>query len=442
VDAGAQEDFDLDFKLTAYGRTDHDRRALAGDVAALANTAGGVIAVGIDEDDQARATDAPGIAVTDTEVGRIHQVVASYVSPMPHLDVLGVLDEPAERGVDAEPNLEDDADSDEPAPAQGFILIAVPRSPSAPHAVLVNDALRYPKRNGATTRYLSEPEVAAAYRDRLSGAARQDQRVVEVEQQAIMRMDVSDPWPWVVVTLVPDLPGDLDLSRDVFQSFERQIVGSPAAIVDVGAHFQRANVGRRRLLADAAGHDSLLARWVAVELHSDGAGVYGLMVPDLNMRDRADVPNLPRLALDESIVVAILSGLLHLARHARDRTAAGGNAVVRAQLHPVSHLDLPTAIGHRRGFGTEARSRPVVTVAPSPAESVAALDDIAQPGPELVIVAAAMADEIGQAFGVPEMGQLSRDGELRRRYWGRDWQAAMVAWAERNGITVTDAVLG
>ena len=84
-----------------------------------------------------------------------------------------------------------------------------------------------------------------------------------------------------------------------------------------------------------------------------------------------------------------------------------------------------------------------MTDAPAPAESVAALDDLAQPGPELVIVAAALADEIGQAFGVPEMGQISRDGELRQRYWApRNWQAEMVAWAEQNGITVTDAVLG
>ncbi|MFI0449781.1 hypothetical protein [Actinomadura sp. 6N118] len=40
------EDFDLDFKVELYGRADKDRRALAGDVAALANTAGGVIVSG------------------------------------------------------------------------------------------------------------------------------------------------------------------------------------------------------------------------------------------------------------------------------------------------------------------------------------------------------------------------------------------------------------
>jgi hypothetical protein len=39
--------------------------------------------------------------------------------------------------------------------------------------VIVNQGLRYPRRNGTVTRYLSEPEVATAYRERLVGAQRQ-----------------------------------------------------------------------------------------------------------------------------------------------------------------------------------------------------------------------------------------------------------------------------
>ena len=44
------EAFDLDFKTTLYGNADKDRRALATDVAALANTAGGLLVLGIEED--------------------------------------------------------------------------------------------------------------------------------------------------------------------------------------------------------------------------------------------------------------------------------------------------------------------------------------------------------------------------------------------------------
>jgi hypothetical protein len=52
----------------------------------MANTAGGVIVLGIAEDNRARAAAAPGVALSDGEVGRIRQIVASLVSPLPTVD--------------------------------------------------------------------------------------------------------------------------------------------------------------------------------------------------------------------------------------------------------------------------------------------------------------------------------------------------------------------
>jgi predicted HTH transcriptional regulator len=53
----------LEFKGELYGGNDRAKRDLAGDVAALANTAGGVLLLGVTEDDQARATELPGVGV-------------------------------------------------------------------------------------------------------------------------------------------------------------------------------------------------------------------------------------------------------------------------------------------------------------------------------------------------------------------------------------------
>lgn len=159
------EAFDLDYKSRLYGRADADKRDLAGDVAALANTAGGLIVLGIEEDDQARATAAPGVALSDGEVTRMLQVVASLTAPLPVFDIVPVED-PAR-------------------PGTGFYLIAVPRSPRQPHAVLVNDALGFPRRNGSTMRYLSEGEVEAAYRDRFRTAGAQAIRSDEVERDVL-----------------------------------------------------------------------------------------------------------------------------------------------------------------------------------------------------------------------------------------------------------------
>jgi hypothetical protein len=71
--------------------------------------------------------------------------------------------------------------------------------------------------------------------------------------------------------------------------------------------------------------------------------------------------------------------------------------------------------------------------------AVASLDSLASPGAELIAVATALTDEIGQAFGSAEMGQLSRDGAVRSRYWNMLEQIA--AWAERHQIEVTDDLL-
>ena len=140
------EDFDLDFKGTLYGNSDSEQRDLCGDVAALANASGGVIILGVEDNDQDIAVDAPGVALGDAERNRMRQILASGVAPLPAVDIVSV---------------RSDAD-----PEHGWFVLVVPRSMRAPHAVVVNDGFRFPVRHGATTRYLSELELAATYRRR------------------------------------------------------------------------------------------------------------------------------------------------------------------------------------------------------------------------------------------------------------------------------------
>ncbi|MER7894275.1 ATP-binding protein [Micromonospora sp. NPDC094482] len=425
--ASVQEAFDLDYKQTLYGGKDQEKRALAGDVAALANTGGGVIVLGVEEDDQACATNAPGVAISDAEVARMRQVIASLVAPMPVVDILTV-PEPA-------------TDAVEDGTQQGFIVVAVPRSPGAPHAVLINDGLRYPVRNGATTRYLSEPEVATAYRNRFASAQRQGQRIVEIENEAISRLATDDEYGWVIVSLVPDLPGEMILTQDAFKDWEMEVRRGRPTLTNEGVGINRTRVGRRRLLADGTSNYAAQSRWVSMELHTDGSGTFALGVANLNRRRRDEEGaqnSRVRLLSDEGIASGIVSGLLQLGRHARDRAAAGGNALIRAQLYPVRGTQ-PATIGHTRFYGLgESRSGEQYQVVADPAEAAAAVDDLAHPGPTLIEAAALLLDELGQAFGVAEMGQLTRDGRIRRRYWSSTRQPEIVKWAEANRIEVTD----
>lgn len=130
ADTGVEEAADLDFKRQQYSPSDRGKKDR------------------MKEDDQARAIGASNMPISDGEANRMLQIIAG-IGPLPTVDV----------------RLAEDPDK----PGTGFIIVSVPRSAAGPHAVLVNDSLRYPRRHGRTTVYLREPEVAPAYRERFAG---------------------------------------------------------------------------------------------------------------------------------------------------------------------------------------------------------------------------------------------------------------------------------
>ena len=192
VDGNVREDTDLEFKQELYGTSDAAKRDLAGDVAALANTVGGVVVIGI-RDEEATAAEMTPVAVSDAEELRMRQVVASNVAPTPLFVIRRV------------PTSDD--------PSHGYYLLAVPRSPNAPHAVRVGDGLRYPRRDGAGIRWLSESEVADSYRNRFVSAQEDVQRIAiiraEGEEDLVRPLDAA----WLTMAVVPSVRGSMELTR-------------------------------------------------------------------------------------------------------------------------------------------------------------------------------------------------------------------------------------
>jgi hypothetical protein len=407
------EAYDLDFKATLYGKSDKERRDLAGDVAALANTAGGVIVLGIAEDDQARAASAPGVPLSDAEDGRIRQIVASQVSPLPTFDVLRA--------------------EDPQQPGHGFMLIAVPRSPMGPHAVLVNEALRFPRRNGTTTTYLSEPEVADAYRARFTGIQSRFDDLAQYERNLIARLDTSEQ-TYVVVTLVPDLGGDFTINMKAMRDFQQEIIGHQPLILNWALFWRRAFVGSRRLVADGTGNDGAGARWLACELHESGAGSFAVTVD--RRRDDATASELH----DESVVNMVWSGLRFLARHARDRAAAGGSASARATVWPVSE-QLPARLMHDRFHGISDVLGRHTPTSPPVSVGVFNVDDLAEDGPPLISATYTLATGLFQEFGHPEALQMTSSGAIRINYW-RHSRPELTTWASGAGVEVSEEVIG
>jgi hypothetical protein len=416
VTGQVSEEFDLDFKEAHHGRGDSDRRSLAGDVAALANTAGGVIILGVAEDDHARAVAAPGVDLSDAEVARIRQVVAALTAPMPYLDILLMPDSSLGDG-------------------RGFLILAVPRSVAAPHAVLVNDALRYPVRNGATTRYLSEAEVATAYRRRLAGVANQEQRLAELEAIAQDSLERDDAR--ILVALVPDLAGDMTIAPETYAAFQIRMVGTPITIVPTFATVGRTGVGQRCFLADDAAQRGAPARTGAMRFATDGSGTFAHRLHHISNGQqgrRGLGEGDTRLVWDELLVLAVLSGLHRLGHHARDQAAAGGHASVRVTLDP---RDRSTEIGHTRHYGVaESRSTRAID-RPVQSDPVSVpLDTLATPGPDLMAITAALSNEIAQAFGVIDLGQIDAAGAVQPNYWSNAWRTSLVEWSLSNDVPV------
>lgn len=411
VASGVEETELLEFKRDLYGGSDSDKREFATDVAALANRAGGLMIIGVAEGDGA-AIAAEGVAAGEPEVLRLRQIMASLVAPLPRADIWTVSDS-----------------------SKSFLLIAVQATPAAPFAVVVGDGFRFPVRHGTTTRYLAEHEVAAAYLNRGRSIAVARESAIKAEAAAIKDLDVEKAW--LLVSLTPESPGDRVLDHAEYVRTSRRLMGgSPLVIGLWPANFYAVQVGPGRFRALGTPRDERHRReeYVLVDYYRDGSGVMALRLPDLNERHRAMDPGLPCLVIDEQISLGIVSGVRHLAAAARDLASCGGQALVRVRLH----AERPLQIGHTRGFG-DPRGY-VARTGDDLGEATAELGGLLE-GSDIVGLTANLADELGQCFGVTEMGQFDRSGRVRRKYWSADVQAHVRSWAEGAGITVTDDVL-
>ncbi|WP_449061209.1 AlbA family DNA-binding domain-containing protein [Planomonospora algeriensis] len=442
-DPDAREAEDLDYKRLYPSRdkeqTEKGKDAIAIDIATFANHLGGLIIVGMAENGEIPS--APLEVELAGLENRIRQAGASRIHPMPRFDT-----RPVENPAD---------------PGRGFLLIAIPPSSLAPHAVSVpsqkESGLRWPRRHGADKVWLSESEIAAAYRRRVMAATDQAHRVAEVEKNAIATTAVTSarsryPLPLLVVTLVPDLPGEVLMDSVTMQAFRKHTADDVVMIGAFTPTFHEVGVAHRRLIAEA-GADTELA--VRAELYTDGSGTFsvhpGRLTPPQQETFRVRV-------LDAELAVRTASALRYLARHARDRAGVNGAALLRVMLVADTHLHpavLPAEPTTRWPYNDPSLERSLLALNTPTAdgdqplgtrlcrlaygESVAWLDDLADDGPPLARATAHLIADLLQTFGVPENRQIRRDGSLNAHAWGPHWEA-MKTWAQATGVAVADDV--
>ena len=72
---GASETENLDFKRETYGHNREGHREVCKDVSALANTKGGDLLIGVDEDDASAAAEVVGIDDAQEEIQRLQNII-------------------------------------------------------------------------------------------------------------------------------------------------------------------------------------------------------------------------------------------------------------------------------------------------------------------------------------------------------------------------------
>ena len=154
VDAQVPEGLRLDFKLTIYGKTDSEKRELLKDVSALANSHGGHLVIGIEENEGV-ATNVIGIDIdTDAEILRMEQILRNAIDPpIPGIRIRSI---PLEVGRKA-------------------LLLRVPRSWNPPHRVTAQGINRFFIRHSAGVHEPSIEELRVLFNQSASALEKAQQ---------------------------------------------------------------------------------------------------------------------------------------------------------------------------------------------------------------------------------------------------------------------------
>lgn len=402
-----REDEDLDFKTQLYGNGDSDRRELAADIAGLANHRGGVLLLGVTEENGAAGELAP-VALSDAEEARMHKIAADNIAPFVDFRLL---------------RIESPRD-----PAHGVYALVIPPSRDRPHGVRLNDGLRFPIRAGTTRRWLAESEVRAMYGDYFRAVEGDVGRVSRLADQLAAAVAVDNPW--VLVSVVPASASEFEITNRELRRMEewaKQFV--PADIVSgwlAGSTIPAAHPDMRRVLLSSGYESPPPFTYHASHLYTDGAAAVARVMPFHGPEKEGE----SGLLRDD--LFQVLAQCLHVAiRHAAENCAAFGPVVVEARLLASSPLRL--YFSQHSGFydfANEGRTAqpPLLSRQTFTIESLIGAQGI-------LAATRALAADFVHAMGSSEVQPIGPGGVIRLGYWGN--QSAVEQWAQQNGVPTT-----
>lgn len=394
VDQRVRENTDLDWKQALPPADEKKRKEFAKDIAAMANTRGGLIVFGVTEENE-EASGFLAVANGERERQQLRAIAARWIRPM----VGGITMDPLE---------------DEEGERQ-LLVVSIPASPDAPHVWGEKNEMGVPFRDGSDTHWMSEHELERAYRDRFARRASDAAALQALVDHVHQQVDQSPDNGWLIVAARPTAPLPPTLTapaRDEISGVLEEALAIGAAIESRSA----SNSGvLRSLPPDAVNNPRTgLRRWVVradpnaapaamtdsiqVELHHDGSSVFAVNVDDSWIPGSVtglDGTTIVPIHLVETALVDALAVAVAHSRHLGNT----GILQVRAELRqPLDgpRADFLGAVENRQGaVGLVRGSRMIRRVIPVEAE-VRADADVAS----LRTAVRQLAEDVLQQFGV------------------------------------------
>lgn len=264
-----EETADLDFKKKLPVGQGLWQEEVAKDLSAMANSGGGVIVYGIEEE-RGRGTAKAIIAqeVQEKDIRALTQIAYNFVQP-PLMDLAPI-------------RISDPTEND-----RAVLALVVPPSSEAPHLFWKQGAFLAPVRQGPDTRWMSEGQIAKAYAERFEGRLRRGRDLTELYAGTAGFIPLKGQVCLVAVAsptgpagIVGNYPVDAETASNLMRSAircHRELIRSDSSV------FQRINVTptvglrRWRWLASAAERRSQ----EYLELHRDGSVALTVRIEDL-----------------------------------------------------------------------------------------------------------------------------------------------------------------
>lgn len=263
VAAGVTEEADLDWKQELPGRGSAPETTK--DIAAMANSGGGVIVYGVAE--------ASGRAEVINEVSVLEVdraiILAAAAAARPIIQGMSLVALASSEGA-----------------STGVVVAIVPGSPNAPHLVGEGNRLGVPARNGATTIWLDERAIERAYSERFNLRASRHDLLSAMVDDLRDRLSITNGETWLVGVATPlsplSRPGELSrqeaheilvLGNRRSASMFRAGITLNRALGDIGRRPEMLRVGRRRWIAETiyVQNPDDRSEEAHAEIHHDGS---------------------------------------------------------------------------------------------------------------------------------------------------------------------------